>query len=290
MNRPFSGLLATVVLAFSVDASAFAACGEHFPSGNAPVVSDTHLRVQVLCYERFAVLHSGLTKGPLLVAEHLVAHQVRSAKQQIRVNLFHPETRLNPRERAELSDFASSGYDRGHMAPSGDMPDANSQAESFTLANMVPQDAQNNRYLWEAIESATRAYAQLAGEAHVMTGPLFLGKRIETIGSGVLVPTHLFKLIYDPHRRAATVFLTENNASKAYALITPKKLQQLSRVDLPLTVLSASGGLSVPPPRARLDRASGASRGNSVYREDASVFDRAITLAASLRTSARRYG
>ena len=173
MNRPFSALLAIVVLAFSVDASAFAACGEHFPSGNAPVVSDTHLRVQVLCYERFVVLHSGLTNGPLLVAEHLVAHHVRSAKGQIRVNLFHPEPRLNPPERAELSDFARSGYDRGHMAPSGDMPDANSQAESFTLANMVPQDAQNNRYLWEAIESATRAYVQRAGEAIVMTGPFF---------------------------------------------------------------------------------------------------------------------
>ena len=282
MNRPFSALLATVVLAFSVDASAFAACGEHFPSGNAPVVSDTHLRVQVLCYERFVVLHSGLTNGPLLVAEHLVAHHVRSAKGQIRVNLFHPEPRLNPPERAELSDFARSGYDRGHMAPSGDMPDANSQAESFTLANMVPQDAQNNRYLWEAIESATRAYVQRAGEAIVMTGPLFLGKRVESIGSGVLVPTHIFKLVYDPSRRAATVFLTENNSGKGYALITAMQLQQLTRVYLPRAVTAAATSLAMPALRARSDRsASTSSRRQSVYFEDAALFTRALARKGS---------
>ena len=253
-------------------------CGDHFPGGSAPGVQDSErLKVRILCYDQFAVVHSGVTKGPLIVSEHLRADHVKSAKEQIRVNLFHPEARLNPPERAELSDFARSGYDRGHMAPSGDMPDANSQAESFTLANMVPQDAQNNRYLWEAIESATRAYVQRAGEAVVMTGPLFLGKRVESIGSGVLVPTHIFKLVYDPSRRAATVFLTENNASKGYALISAMQLQQLTRVLLPRAVTAAATSLAMPAPRARSDRSAGtSSRRQSVYFEDAALFTRAL--------------
>ena len=226
-------------------------------------------------------MHSGVTKGPLIVSEHLRVDHVKSAKGQIRVNLFHPEARLNPPERAELSDFARSGYDRGHMAPSGDMPDANSQAESFTLANMVPQDAQNNRYLWEAIESATRAYVHLAGEAVVMTGPLFLGKRVESIGSGVLVPTHTFKLVYDPTRRAATVFLTENNSGKGYALITAMQLQQLTRVYLPRAVTAAATSLAMPAPRARSDRSAATSSRRSVYFEDTALFARALARKGS---------
>ena len=97
-------------------------CGEHFPEGGAPAVQESvQLKIRILCYERFAVVHSGVTMGPLIVSEHLRADHVKSAKVQIRVNLFHPEARLNPPERAELSDFARSGYDRGHMAPSGDI-------------------------------------------------------------------------------------------------------------------------------------------------------------------------
>ena len=62
-----------------------------------------------------------------------------------RANTFHPDPSLPPGERAELSGYARSGFDRGHMSPSGDIPDEWSQDESFSLANMIPRTRTGNR-------------------------------------------------------------------------------------------------------------------------------------------------
>ena len=57
------------------------------------------------------------------------------------------------------ANFARSGFDRGHLSPNGDMPDRDSQAESFSLANMVAQVHANNAGIWADIESAVRQLA-----------------------------------------------------------------------------------------------------------------------------------
>jgi DNA/RNA endonuclease G (NUC1) len=66
--------------------------------------------------------------------------KLRAADVTERRDAFHEEPRLPPDERAYLDDYARSGFDRGHLAPAADMPDEKAQHESFTLANMIPQD------------------------------------------------------------------------------------------------------------------------------------------------------
>ena len=71
-------------------------------------------------------------------------------------------------------------------------------AQSFSLANMVPQNAQQNGGSWAKIEQDTRRYVlRSKGDVYVITGPVF-ESNAPTIGEGrVRVPRFLFKLVYD---------------------------------------------------------------------------------------------
>lgn len=114
-------------------------CPAFYVDGRLPEIRNAKMTAATteLCYGVFGVMHSGITRTPLWSAEHLTADNLAAARTLSRENTFHTESRLPAGGRAELSDYAHSGYDRGHMAPNGDMPDRATQHDSFTLANML---------------------------------------------------------------------------------------------------------------------------------------------------------
>jgi endonuclease G len=230
--------LSSVALAFEARALQ-TRCPAHYVDGRLPQIANRKLGAATteLCYGVFGVMHSGVTRTPLWSAEHLTADHIAAAKDLSREDSFHAEKRLPPGARAELDDYARSGYDRGHMAPNGDMPDRRTQHESFTLANMVPQDAENNRHLWAGIEAVVRKQALKEGELYVITGPAFIGRDLQKIGN-VLVPTHLYKLVYSPRQRAGAAFFVENRADADYQMLSVAELESRIGIDL-LPSLSA---------------------------------------------------
>lgn len=189
--------------------TSFAQCPQFFANGTPPAITPRP-QLRELCYEAFAVLHSGTTKTPVFVAQRLNRRLIEDADEK-RAKRFFADARLPSGERAELEDYKNSGYSRGHMAPAGDMATPTSMAQSFSLANMVPQNAQHNGGAWNKIEQDTRHYVKRAkGDVFVITGPVFtdVGPRIGA--NGVKVPTYLYKLVYDATTQRAWAHWQEN--------------------------------------------------------------------------------
>jgi len=225
----------SVSAAVSAQPNDFSNCPQFFAGGVAPVIANLEARhPRALCFDAFAVMYSGTTKTPVYVAERLNRTQLTDAQDEKRTNRFYEEARLPSAERSHLNDYKASGYDRGHMAPAADMPTAQAMAQSFSLANMVPQAPVNNRKTWAGIEKATRKYAMRAqGDVYVISGPVF-DKNPATIGAGnVAVPGHLFKLVYDSATHKAWAYWVENvDSARASRPISYAELLQRTGMQL----------------------------------------------------------
>ncbi|WP_176025962.1 DNA/RNA non-specific endonuclease [Robbsia andropogonis] len=227
------------------------ACPSFFMAAQAPDVlrMEQVPRTHVLCYRFYSVMASGITRTPLWSAEHLTVDSVAAARTVKRHDAFHAEMSLLADDRAELEDYRTSGFDRGHMSPSADMPDAVAQEQSFSLANMVPQVSDNNRHLWQGIEITTRAMTKNSGELYVVSGPAFIGPPT-WLHSRVAVPDYLWKAIYDP-KRGAAAYLTANREGNGYTVISIALLQRITGID-PFPGLSnavKAQAIALPPPR-----------------------------------------
>src|SRR5437660_639998 len=120
MQRYAAFGLALIALIATVPARADpapAGCEEHFFASDTPatVPARADETPRTLCFSQFALSHSGVTKTPVWVAEHLTRARVNKAARIARKNSFHAEKRLPKGERAEMKDYKGAGYDRGHM-------------------------------------------------------------------------------------------------------------------------------------------------------------------------------
>jgi len=198
-------------LSFTVSAANFA-CTQFFWQERIPVIqNEKEMLPRALCFSEFAILHSGRSKTPVYTAERLNKNTLKQARFLQRTNRFFADARLPRAERAELSDYRESGFDRGHMVPAGDTTTKEGMAQSFSLANMVPQQPINNRKAWASIEKATRKYVmRSSGDVFVISGPVFNSKS-QTIGANMVwVPAFLFKLVVDPGKNKAWAHWIEN--------------------------------------------------------------------------------
>lgn len=94
-------------------------------------------------------------------------------------------------------DYTGSGFDRGHLAPAGDMVRSKAAMKaSFSMANMHPQYPDLNRQSWRLLEEAVRDSILAKGKGWVVTGQL-IGQFPKWIGKThrVVVPDFSFKAV-----------------------------------------------------------------------------------------------
>jgi len=213
--------------------AATTASPEQYLNGVAPDILKSSLaeKTRELGYDNFAVMHSGISRTPLWSAEHLTKTSIENAHNLKGRGTFHPEAKLPHSERAELKDYARSGFDRGHMAPSADMPNKKSRQQCFTLANMIPQNHKLNTILWEGIESALRTLVADTEELYIITGPLYLGNNITRLNGRVLVPTHVYKLVFDPKQNRGAAYYVKNEDAEELQILSISELEELAGIN-----------------------------------------------------------
>jgi endonuclease G len=231
-------LVLTALLGLLSPFSAFAlfeGCKDLFPQQQIPSTPEAG---RELCFDSFAVYYSAKDKKPIYTVEKLSREQLLAPRPK-RSNQFYEEARLPVAERSLLSDYRGSGYDRGHNAPAGDMTNERSMAQSFSLANMMPQARQNNQGIWtKNVEEPTRLYVKrVTGDVFVYTGSI--GKSGSIGSSRVTIPSHLYKLVYDPSKNLAWAYWIENtNEAQMSPPISYEEIVQKTGIDfhLPLKV------------------------------------------------------
>lgn len=200
----------------------YGTCTEMHPGGKAPQIVNEEFRESIsasfrqVCYRSFEIGHSGRTRTAIWSAEVLDPQRMRMAAGIGRDSEFQPDDRIPAGERSELDDYRRSGYDRGHLAPSGDMPSRESQAESFRLSNIVPQDGKMNGGVWRDLEIQVRQEA-MKRRVYVVTGPIFVGSRT-ALKNRVLVPTALYKAMYAVDKGAVVFVVTNDREGRVTTL------------------------------------------------------------------------
>jgi endonuclease G len=118
---------------------------------------------------------------------------------------------------ASPADYASSGYDQGHMAPAEDFSfDSTAEEESFYMSNMSPQLGSCNRGIWKRLENEVRRWAKKYDTLYITAGPIFTDN-LMTIGQDhVSVPNFFYKVILNK----------SGNTYKGIGFIIPNKKEQ----------------------------------------------------------------
>lgn len=132
-----------------------------------------------------------------------------------RINSFKVDPNVSTKS-ADLSDYKGSGYDRGHLAPAGDMKySRESMIESFFMSNMSPQDPSFNRGIWRRLEETIRKWGK-SSEIFISTAGVLNIKNLGSIGGNkVTIPSKYYKVIYSPKNNSMIGFLLSNKGSSS---------------------------------------------------------------------------
>lgn len=152
---------------------------------------------QIKNYTQYTTSFNKKNKTPNYVAWELLGTETDGSES--RHNKFWQDNDIDGCP--TTNDYRNSGYDRGHMCPAADNKySSQSMEESFSLANICPQNHALNSGAWSTLESKCRLWAQRDSVLMIVAGPIYESSDTETIGANkVRVPSSFFKVIIAPY-------------------------------------------------------------------------------------------
>ncbi len=164
------------------------ACQIHSPYGWA----QTQRQAQPICREGYLVAYDAPVKIPVYVAYTLQPQNALGCFP--RTNAFVSDQSVP--NGATPSDYAGTGYDKGHAAPDGDLSWSQIvEYESFLMTNMYPQAGSLNRGIWKLLETSVRGWAVQTNQTYTIYVGALYGAGDKTIGKGVIVPHGYYKIV-----------------------------------------------------------------------------------------------
>ena len=198
---------------------------EYFPKSNNDVIIN---------HTFYMLSYSEQNEQAIWVAYELTKKEAAGGVE--RADNFRPDP-LVTTSSAQLSDYTGSGYDRGHLAPAGDMAfSEESMSNSFYMSNMSPQDPGFNRGIWKTLESQVRNWASSDGPIFVVTGPIFRGNLGKIGANEVTVPGYYYKALMKgyPDSIQMIAFVLPNRSSSnplSSFVVTIDSLELLTQID-----------------------------------------------------------
>jgi endonuclease G len=140
---------------------------------------------------QYALSYNRDKGGPNWVSWHLESSDLGNSG---RCNCFAPDLSLPGNWQIRPNDYQGSGFDRGHLCPSGDRTNTrDNNAATFLMDNMLPQTAALNRHVWVKLETYCRDLAREGDELYIIAGGR--GEQDRIANGKVNVPTHCWKIV-----------------------------------------------------------------------------------------------
>ncbi len=168
---------------------------------------------------QYSLSYSRANATPNWVAWRLDSTWIGSASRQ---DDYRPDPAL-PAGWFQVNEnsYSGSGYDRGHMCPSGDrtrsIPD---NSATFLMTNFIPQLSANNQGPWNDFENYCRSLANAGNEIYIFTGGT---GNAGTIANGqIVVPAVTWKVVL-VLPNGSNDLSRVNKATRTIAIIVPNQ-------------------------------------------------------------------
>lgn len=163
------------------------------------VVIPPSVESELLQYPGFTVSFNPKHHIPNYVAWTLTGDEAKGGDVDKRTDNFAPDPAV--RSCPTLDDYRGSGFDRGHMAPAGDMKwSRDAMNACFLLTNMAPQAHNLNKGAWRTLEEKCREWAKRDSAVVIICGPVLTDPVKKRIGNTkVTVPKRFFKVVLAPN-------------------------------------------------------------------------------------------